>query len=98
MKPTYFQKLKDKITNKTDFQLDGRTLNAAMAGLERNAGYREKAILEDIESIEINAHTYPSDTYITASLYNQDGEGFEIIIKHDRKDRGTAYKPGDITG
>ena len=98
MKPTYFQKLKDKITNKTSFQLDGRTFNAAMAGLERNAGYREKSILEDVESILIEEHAYPQDRYVTASVYNTDGEGFEFIVKHDRKDRGTAYKPGDITG
>ena len=98
MKPTYFQKLKDKIKNKTDFQLDGRTFNAAMAGLERNAGYREKSILEDVNEIHIEEHGYPMDRYVTADIYNTDGDGFQIIIKHDRKDRGTAYKPGDITG
>ena len=95
---TYFKKLKDKIVNKTEFKLDGRTFNAAMAGLERNAGYREKAILENVDEIEIVEHRYPMDHYVTASLYGNNGSGIEIIIKHDKKDRGTAYKPGDIVG
>lgn len=95
---THFKKLKDKIVNKTDFKLDGRTFNAAMASLEKNAGYRESAILEDVESIEIETHVYPNERYITASVYGKDGNGFEFMVKHERKDRGTAYKPGDITG
>ena len=95
---TYYKKLKDKITNKTNFTLDGRTFNAAMGALEKKAGYREKAILEDVESVEIEEHGYPMDHYVTANIYNTEGNGFQIIIRHDRKDRGTAHKPGDITG
>lgn len=72
-------------------------VNNALNTAYENAGYREKSILEDLKAIELSSHVYPGDRYITADLYNSDGEGCQIIVLHESDKKG-AYKPGDITG
>lgn len=94
----YYNKLKDKIKNNTNYTLGMDTkFNQAVLAAKRNAGAREEAILSDISSIEINGHIYPGDKYLTADIYNTEGEGIQIIIEHET-DRKGGYKPGDITG
>lgn len=96
----YYQKLKDKITFKVNtsvMNMDTR-FDKAMSRLEKEfASYREKAILEDVESIEVNAHIYPGDRYITANVYDTKGDGFQFIIEHET-DSQVKHKPGEITG
>jgi hypothetical protein len=91
--------LEGKIKNNTKYTLgmDVR-LNHAILGAKRNAGYREEAVLNDIASIEISGHIYPGDKYLTADIFNTEGDGIQIILEHETDRRGGGYKPGDIVG
>lgn len=72
-------------------------INNALNTAYENAGYREKAVLDDLKTIELNSHVYPGDRYVTADLYNTEGDGCQIIVLHETNQK-RGYKPGDITG
>jgi hypothetical protein len=94
----YYNQLKGRIKNNTGYNLGMDVkFNQALLGAKRNAGYREETVLSDISSIEINGHIYPGDKYLTADIFNSEGEGIQIIIQHET-DRKGGYKPGDIIG
>lgn len=73
-------------------------VDAIKTCLHKNAGYREKEVIDNLHSVELAAHgTDP--VYITADLYNKEGEGIQIIVNDviDNKNR-VHHRRGDITG
>jgi hypothetical protein len=77
--------------------IDTELNKAILAGRRNGFGYREQSVYDDLASVEINSHVYPGDRYITADLYDSNGDGFQMIVRHET-DRKGGYKPGDIIG
>jgi hypothetical protein len=86
-----------EVTGTYKGMIDTELCHAILASKKNNFGYREQSVYDNLASIEINSHVYPGDRYITADLFDTEGNGFQMIVRHET-DRKNGYKPGDITG
>lgn len=95
-----YDKLMEIIVNKPeDMPGFNEKFKKAVNGLEKNAANREKSILEDASEVYVKYQVSPQDYYLTANVYDSEGDGFQFMIEHrDHEQKRSFHKPGDITG
>ena len=95
----YYERYKDIIVNNilfTDIEgLDSR-FDLAMSLLMENASNREIKVLEAPARIELEGHVYPNDVFITADIYDIEGDAFQFVVE-DISNKRQTYTPGHIT-
>lgn len=95
----YYEQYKDIIVNNilfADIEDLGSRFDLAMSLLMENAANREKKVLENPARIELEGHVYPNDVFITADIYDFEGESFQFVVE-DISNKRQTYTPGRIT-
>lgn len=79
--------------------LNMNSIRSALYTVERHKGsLREKDILQKVNEIYVERHKYPKDLYITGTVYDEEGNEFEMIIEYYDQGQFVGRRKGDITG